>query len=861
MGKSLYVEHEKIWIRGVTYGTFRPGDDGTGYEMARARRDFAAIAANDFNAIRTYTVPPRWLLDLAREFGLWVMVGVSWEQHVAFLDDKRLQRSVRDTVRQGARNCSGHPAVLCYAIGNEVPTSVVRWHGHEPVERFLRQLFEITKTEDPDGLVTYVNYPSTEYLELPFLDLVCCNVYLEAQERLQAYLARLQNLAADCPLLLGEVGLDSRRNGEDKQAQVLSWQIQTALGAGCAGAFVFAWTDEWHRDGHEIEDWDFGIAHRDRAPKPALAAIQRSFKDAPFPPRLDWPRISVVVCSYNGGATIGNCCEGLAQVEYPDFEVIVVNDGSTDDTESIVRRYEFRIIKTENLGLSSARNTGLEAASGEIVAYVDDDARPDPHWLQYLAIAFLETGHVGIGGPNIAPAGDGNVAECVANAPGGPVHVLISDTEAEHIPGCNMAFRKSALQAIGGFDPQFHAAGDDVDICWRLQKAGGTLGFSPGASVLHHRRNSVLSYWKQQKGYGKAEALLERKWPEKYNGFGHLTWAGRLYGKGLAHSKYWARYLLRGHSRIYSGTWGSAPFQSRDEVEPGTLGHLLLMPECFIVLAMLAGFSLVGALWRPLLVAVPVLAVSLLGVLAHAALHGVHAVFRGPRRGTIEQLKLRALIAYLHLIQPVARLLGRLRHGLTPWRRHGEAGFLAPVRRSASYWSEQWKSAEARLHSIEEHVQEAGLSVARGGAYDRWDLEVKAGLLGGALALFSIEEHGAGRQLCRLRTWPSIAVPCLVFGLLLLGLSAAAGIDGSALAAAILAGSGVILFGRLFWECGISSAALDQALERHENRAEKAIYRNRIRPVEAGIRVAEAATARGNRPSTSEGAGTKSPRW
>jgi len=121
----------------------------------------------------------------------------------------------------------------------------------------------------------------------------------------------------------------------------------------------------------------------------------------------------------------------------------------------------------------------------------------------------------------------------VANAPGGPIHVLLSDNVAEHIPGCNMAFRKDRLQAIGGFDPQFRRAGDDVDVCWRLQAKGWTLGFSAPAMVWHHRRNSIRAYLRQQIGYGDAEAMLERKWPEKYNAAGHVSWSGRLYGKGL----------------------------------------------------------------------------------------------------------------------------------------------------------------------------------------------------------------------------------------------------------------------------------------------------------------------------------------
>src|SRR5207245_3889009 len=87
------------------------------------------------------------------------------------------------------------------------------------------------------------------------------------------------------------------------------------------------------------------------------------------------------------------------------------------------------------------------------------------------------------GGPNIPPPGDGAVADCVANAPAGPAHVLLSDREAEHIPGCNMAFRREALRAIGGFDPRFRTAGDDVDVCWQLQQRGWPHGLRPAGGV------------------------------------------------------------------------------------------------------------------------------------------------------------------------------------------------------------------------------------------------------------------------------------------------------------------------------------------------------------------------------------------
>ncbi|HEY4564152.1 MAG TPA: glycoside hydrolase family 2 TIM barrel-domain containing protein, partial [Thermoanaerobaculia bacterium] len=240
-GKFLCAGDEKLFVRGVTYGTFRPGPDGSEFQdPQKVEGDFASMSALGINAVRVYTVPPRWLLDLALRQGLRVMVGLPWEQHVAFLESASTAAAIEARVRAGVRSCAGHPAVLCYAIGNEIPSSIVRWYGRRRVEGFLRRLYRAARSEDPGGLVTYVNYPSTEYLDLPFLDFVCFNVYLESRETLAAYVGRLQTLAGDRPLVMAEIGLDSRRNGLEAQAASLDWQIRTVLAGGCAGAFAFA---------------------------------------------------------------------------------------------------------------------------------------------------------------------------------------------------------------------------------------------------------------------------------------------------------------------------------------------------------------------------------------------------------------------------------------------------------------------------------------------------------------------------------------------------------------------------------------------------------------------------------------------
>ena len=763
----------------MTYGTFRPDESGANYPSPDVvERDFTAIRSAGLNALRLYTVPPPWLLDLAAAQGLRLMIGLPWEQHIAFLDDKARVDDIIDRIREYVRQCAGHPAVLCYAVGNEIPASVVRWYGKRRIENFLAKLCRVVKREDPGALVTYVNYPTTEYLELPFVDFLAFNVYLESREQLAAYLARLQNLAGERPLLLTEVGLDSRRNGEEAQADTLKWQIETSFEKGCAGAFIFAWTDEWHRGGYDIEDWDFGLTTRDRQAKPALAAVERAFKEVPFPRDRHWPRISVVVCSYNGAETIEETLVALTKLNYPDYEVIVVDDGSTDATAEIARKYDVCLIQSENKGLSNARNLGMEAATGEIIAYIDDDAYPDPDWLKFLAAGFMGSDHAGIGGPNIAPPGDGLVADGVAHAPGGPVHVLLSDEIAEHIPGCNMAYRLDRLQAIGGFDVRFKVAGDDVDICWRLQERGWTLGFSPAAVVWHHRRRSIRAYWKQQKGYAQAEALLADKWPQQYNGAGHLNWSGRLYGKGIVDF-----FLSR--SRIYHGTWGSSLFQSVYEPARGLLVSLPLMPEWYFLVAVLGGLAALGLAWSPLLLTVPVFMLAVAASLIQA---GVAAAKQPLDAHPPQQrLALRMLIAWLHLIQPLARLLGRVRHGVAPWRWAGLLSRPVRLRHTHAIWSEEWQPIETRLAEIERVLLRKREAVKRGGDFDRWDLEVRGGLLGYVRAVGMIEEHGAGKQLFRLRAWPHIPRPAIGL-LLLLGLLAAlAAYDQAWLAALALA--------------------------------------------------------------------------
>ena len=795
-GRFLCRGDRAFWARGVTYGTF--GTETSFPAPPQVDRDFAQMAGAGINSVRVYTAPPRWLLDCAEQHGLVVLVGLAWEQHVAFLDQPGLAADIEARVRGMVRELRGHSAALGYAVGNEIPASIVRWHGARAIEKFIERLYRAVKREEPDALVTYVNFPTTEYLRLPFLDFACFNVYLESEERLDAYLARLHNLAGERPLLMGEIGLDSRRHGMQRQSECIRAQVRTAFASGCAGTFVFGFTDEWHRGGHAIEDWDFGITTRSREAKPALVAVRQAYAAVPFEAAGAWPRISVVVCTYNGARTLRDTLDALAQVDYPDYEVIVVDDGSRDDTALIAADYDVTLIGTENRGLSSARNTGLANASGEIVAYIDDDAYPDPQWLRFLARRFQSGDWAAVGGPNIAPPGDGAIAECVANAPGGPVHVLTGDVEAEHIPGCNMAFRRSALAEVGGFDVRYRAAGDDVDVCWRLQERGLRIGFHAAALVWHHRRNSIAAYWRQQKGYGKAEALLAAKWPERYNGAGHLTWRGRVYARGLTPA------VAAPRSSVYGGVWGSAPYQSLYQPGPSTWLALPLMPEWYGLVALLATLSALGASWPPLLWAIPLLALALAAPVVQALLAAARARYPDRRVSVVRRCARFGTTFALHMLQPLARLIGRIDNGLTPWRRARDGRLAVPRTLRDAVWREQWRSGDDWLRDVERRLRAVGAVVMRAGAWDRYDLRVRGGSLASLRCHVAVEEHCAGRQLARLRAEPSVSRVALIAVAVIATLSAFAGHDHAWLACAVLAAFAV---GMCAWIIGDLLAA------------------------------------------------------
>jgi GT2 family glycosyltransferase len=730
--KFFRLGEQKFYVKGITYGPFAPNAQNEMFPTReQTARDFGQIAQLGANLLRVYYLPPAWFLDLAASHGLKLLIDVPWSKHLCFLDSEESQQQARQAVRDAVQGSKGHPAVFAYSVVNEISAEIVRWSGVKKVERFIGTLVNEARSIAPDTLCTFTSFPPTEFLQAPDIDFVCFNVYLHHRKSLEAYLARLQTLADSKPLLLGEFGMDSMRAGEEHQSEFLGWQIETAFRAGLAGTVVFSYTDDWFRGGLQIEDWAFGLTTRERQPKKSFWTVQQKYL-ASLHSLLGGrtTRVSVVVASYNGGRTLQVCLQSLTHLNYSDYEVILVDDGSTDATPEIAKLFpQVRYIRQPNQGLSAARNAGIAAATGQIVAFTDDDCRADEDWLSYLVHDLSDGELVGIGGHNFLPPDDSCVAAAVLASPGGPAHVLLTDREAEHVPGCNMAFFKWALEEIGGFDPVFRKAGDDVDVCWRLQERGYKIGFSPAGFVWHYRRSTVQAYLKQQAGYGEAEALLARKHPRYFNSFGGGIWRGKIYGTGRSG-------VVMRQPVIYHGPFGSGFFQRLYGSEPHTA--LMLCTSLGFHTFVTVPLLLLSA-YAPFLLPVGLASLTVsLGVCVLAA-----AQARLPRDK--ERFWSRPLLAMLFALQPVVRGWQRFKsrlnvRGSPPAALDEHLADAFEIPKVACFWTTGEANRYGFLASLAAKLQQQGWSIKADTGWDGHDFEIR-GNLWSRLSLITVTEE------------------------------------------------------------------------------------------------------------------------
>jgi glycosyltransferase involved in cell wall biosynthesis len=725
--KFLFAGEHKFYLQGVAYGPFRPATpDGPFLPTPeQAERDFKLIADAGLNTLRLYHSPPAWFLDLAWQYNLRVITTIPWPLRGLFLDDKKITAQIRKNARTAARTHAGHPAVLGFYVDNEMAPDLARWYGPRRVEEFLNSLIAIVKEEDPGALTSYAGYPPTEYLTPWQADFYSYNVYLHDREKFGAYLARLQNIAGDKPLVIGEFGMDTLRHSEEEQAALIASHYEEIFRGGLAGTTLFAWTDEWFTGGQDITDWAFGLVTRDRTPKKSYAVVkQKTIRPGeticdkyPIP---NAPKVSIIVCSYNGAPTLRGCMEALEKTKYPHYQIILVDDGSKDNTQEIMKDFPNVLnIKQPNQGLSAARNNGYRAANGQIIAYTDSDCMPDEDWIYHITQTLLKSGFAAAGGPNISPPAINWIQAAVAAAPGSPSHVLLNDTEAEHVPGCNIACHRWALDLINGFDTRYRKAGDDVDLCWRLMQQGHKIAFSPAAIIWHHRRFTVNAYFNQQKGYGESEALLRYKHLNLFDKTGTAHWKGTIYGTPLTDNTW-------DHPIIYHGTFALGLFQT-----------LYRRPQTYWS-ATVSSLRWTGLTILILILStqIPPLRIIPLIMLTATLLAATHHMTRAQIERRHDNIASRLLLLYLALTQPWARAwaryftwLGGKRspHTTLNPREKKLTGHITLLNcNQLTYWGEKGLGREKLLEKIASRLEQEGWRYALDNGWGNWDIEILA---------------------------------------------------------------------------------------------------------------------------------------
>jgi hypothetical protein len=235
------------------------------------------------------------------------------------------------------------------------------------------------------------------------------------------------------------------------------------------------------------------------------------------------------------------------------------------------------------------------------------------------------------------------------------------------------------------------------------------------------------------------------------------------------------------------------------------------MPEWYLLILLFTVISVLGPLWQPLYLAAPLALGAIVLSLVQATAGALTSSFyTAPDRGIVRIWR-QCVTAYLHLLQPLARLSGRLTSGLTVWRRRGEPGFAMPRPRSSALWTENWQAPEDRLAQIKQSLDAKGAVMRRGGDCERWDFEVVGGMFGSVRMLTAIEDHGAGTQLVRMRSWPRCRNAATALAALFTILLLAAASDRAWIVVAVFGTTLTWLLLQIFLQAGQSTAALLRA--------------------------------------------------
>jgi cellulose synthase/poly-beta-1,6-N-acetylglucosamine synthase-like glycosyltransferase len=217
------------------------------------------------------------------------------------------------------------------------------------------------------------------------------------------------------------------------------------------------------------------------------------------------------------------CLASLLRMDYPSDrrEILVVDNGSTDRTAEIVKAFSVRYLYEDRRGASHARNRGIEASKGEIMAFTDADCAVTTGWLRELVQGFDGEEVGGVEGDVVAYPSLTPIEQYHARIGSHSRQMRLASPLSPMVPGANVAFLREVFDEIGLFDSQL-AACEDIDLTWRLtEETRFELRYNPKAVVFHRHYSTIRGFFLKYMKYGRGYANLRAKYPAR------LPWGWR----------------------------------------------------------------------------------------------------------------------------------------------------------------------------------------------------------------------------------------------------------------------------------------------------------------------------------------------
>jgi len=230
------------------------------------------------------------------------------------------------------------------------------------------------------------------------------------------------------------------------------------------------------------------------------------------------PFVSVIVAAYNAEKTIRRCLESLQRLDYPDYEIIVVDNNSTDRTASIVKEFSVKYLFESNKGWPAARNTGIRSATAKFVANIDSDCFAEPGWLSGLMQKLLSDESIGgvVGRTRVEPGRTLAEQYYAESDPFNIEHQL----NKELVPwgGGNNVYRKEVFEQAGYYDSANFTSGASIEFHQRMKEQSNyKMSYTPDAIIFHVPRGSVKEFFDVGFKYTYDGVLRAKQYPSLEN--------------------------------------------------------------------------------------------------------------------------------------------------------------------------------------------------------------------------------------------------------------------------------------------------------------------------------------------------------